>query len=295
MSPHYGKGVVLLDVEELDFADTGAVVERLTSVFKSPDYSPPRMPETALKLLQLTKGGDVAVSQITRVLEEDQLLAAEVLRIAQSAQYQSSTGNPIQSLDEAIVRLGLRRATEVFLQASINMRVFRVSAYQKHMDQLQKHSALVAQLARIISRETALYDEHAFLCGLLHDVGIAASLIAFADGLKKGEPAPEFSRIWPAIAAAHEEAGGTLATLWGLPPELGYTFSHHHHFMVGKYPHPTAAVIELSNSIAEDLGCGFHGETAPAYVSMPETGLGLSHDAILRARSEAAELISKMG
>ena len=154
------------------------MVGRLRSLFRDPNYTPPRMPDTALKLLQMTRSFDIETSQITRVLEEDQLLAAEVLRLAQSAQFSGKSAAPILSLDEALVRLGTRRTAEAFLQASMNMRVFRVKGYQRYMDQLRRHSALVAQLARLIGRHTSLYDEHAFLCGLLHDVGMAAALIA---------------------------------------------------------------------------------------------------------------------
>ena len=55
-----------------------------------------------------------------------------------------------------------------------------------------------AHLCRILCKYTSLEGEYAFLCGLLHDVGIAATLIAFADtGPRKR--APDLIAIWPAV------------------------------------------------------------------------------------------------
>jgi putative nucleotidyltransferase with HDIG domain len=254
-SANYGRGVVTVELDGLDFFDHRAVLERLEAVFASPGYRPPRLPDAAIKLLDLSKKANVDLRQIQRVLEEDQMLAAEVLRVAQSAAYTGTARTPVRTLEEALLRLGLTRVTELFLHASLNLRVFRVKAYQKHMDGLQHHSLLVAHLARQLSRRTALFDEHSFLCGLLHDVGIAASLIAIAEGAGKAEP-PAFDLVWPALVEAHAKAGATLAQFWQLPAEVVLVLKHHHQFEIQGYAHPTAAAVALADNLATELGVG---------------------------------------
>jgi len=184
-NPNFGRGIVSLRPEEVEVLDMAEVVWRLHALFKSPTYKPPRLPEVALKLLAMMRSSDVQLRRITAVLEEDQLLAAEILRLAQSAAYASATGAAVRSLEEALVRLGQQRTADILLEASLNQRVFRVKAYQRQMDELRRHSTAVAHLARLVSRQTSLYDEHVFMCGLLHDVGVAGALIAFAEAVPR--------------------------------------------------------------------------------------------------------------
>lgn len=287
---NYGRGFVELSADSLDFLDTPAVVARLQATFSAPTYSPPRLPESALKLLEMSRNPEVDLRDVGKLLANDQMLAAEVLRIAQSAQYSGNTGSPVRTLDEALGRLGMKRTTELFLQASMNMRVFRVRGYQKYMDKLRVHSAMVAQVARLVSRQTALYDEHAFLCGLLHDVGIAAALIAFADATPRGQEPPAFAQIWPAIRDAHGAAGGILAKLWQLPPEVAFVIEHHHDFIVGGYPHPTGATIELANYFCEKVNAGFGQETNFDSVKKALKSLNFTEADATRIEAEVVKL-----
>jgi putative nucleotidyltransferase with HDIG domain len=273
-SANYGRGIVTVELEGLDYLDHAAVIARLEAVFDAPSYRPPRLPDAAVKLLDLSKKSNVDLRQIQKVLEEDQMLAAEVLRVAQSAAYTGTATTPVRTLEEALLRLGLTRVTELFMHASLNLRVFRVKAYQKHMDVLQQHSLLVAQLSRQLSRRTALYDEHSFLCGLLHDVGIAGSLIAIAEGAGKAGP-PSFDLIWPALKEAHAKAGATLARFWQLPAEVAFVLKQHHEFEIQGYAHPTSTVVALADNIATELGVG-PSETGADQVTRALAGLGLS-------------------
>lgn len=288
--PEYGKGAVSLDFSEQAFIDPDEVKRRLREVFRSPDFSPPRLPASATQLLTLTRKREVPVKEVTELLEQDQLLAAEVLRIAQSAAY-SGQGTPVRTLGEALVRLGLQRTADIFLQASLQMRVFRVKAYQRSMDELRRHSVAVAHIARHVSRQTSLYDEHAFLCGLLHDVGIATALIAISESTPRGKSPPDFSQVWHPIRDAHEEAAGMLGRCWGLPEEIVFVIEHHHHFMVGGYAHPTSAVIEVSNFLAESVGFGFGQETLPDSLTKALTGIGLSEAELPRLAEQATRLV----
>lgn len=288
--PDYGKGVVSLDFSGQRRLEPGEVKRRLREVFRSPDFQPPRLPASATQLLELTRKREVPVSEVTKLLEQDQLLAAEVLKIAQSAAY-SGQGVPVRTLGEALVRLGLQRTADIFLQASLQMRVFRVKAYQRSMDELRRHSVAVAHIARHVSRQTALYDEHAFLCGLLHDVGIATSLIAIAESTPRGKAPPDFSQVWLPISEAHEEAGGILGRCWKLPEEIVFVLEHHHHFMVGGYAHPTSALIEVSNFLAESVGFGFGQETLPDSLAQALSGIGLSEADLPRLTHQTTRLV----
>jgi HD-like signal output (HDOD) protein len=94
----------------------------------------------------------------------------------------------VKTLQQALVRIGIKNLRDIVMQASLNMRVFRCDAYRQTMDRLRQHSAATGHLCRIVCRQTSLDAEYALLCGLLHDVGIAAVLIALAESSAKKAP-----------------------------------------------------------------------------------------------------------
>jgi hypothetical protein len=89
--------------------------ERLLGVFRSPGYVPPVLPRVALELMELTRRADVKLADVGRLLSQDPLIAAAVLRHAQSPVY--SRGTPVQSLQDAVVRLGRLTVRDIFFEA----------------------------------------------------------------------------------------------------------------------------------------------------------------------------------
>src|SRR5262249_21601994 len=158
--------------------------------------------------------------------------------IAQSVAY--SCSEPVRTLDEAIVRLGLKRVIDLFFQAALEMRVFRASGYDVEMEALRWHSMLTADAARLVCRQTAGLDEYAFLCGLLHDVGSAACILALSE-LAKGGAKIELKDAWPTVLDIHESCSELLARIWQLPPDIALVLRLHHTLLRDGRLHPLAA------------------------------------------------------
>jgi len=234
------------------------VVKQVMDLLHSKDYRPPQLPSTAVQLLELAKEDNVQPTQMVTLLERDPLLAAELLRLAQSSLYGGSFS--VRTLDEAIVRLGLQRTADLFLHAALETRVFKAKGYKKPMDQLRRHSVAVAHLSRLVGREAGVFDQSAFMCGLLHDVGIAASLIAVVECTPQGKKPPPFEEIWPAVSKVHQIAGGILASSWNFPSDVTLVIERHHSFMIRDRPHPLATVVYLADWTAAQLGFGFMDE-----------------------------------
>jgi putative nucleotidyltransferase with HDIG domain len=211
-----------------------------------------------MQLIELSRQESVQPGAMVALLERDPMLAAELLRLAQSSLYGGSFS--VRTLDEAIVRLGMRRTAELFLHAALEARVFRAAGYQKKMDELRRHSVVVAHLSRLVGREAGVTDQSAFICGLLHDVGIAASMIAVVETCPSGQTVPSFDEIWPTVQEVHGRAGGVLASAWNFPSEVTFVIERHHEFMVAGELHPLAAVVCLADWAANELGVGFATE-----------------------------------
>jgi HD-like signal output (HDOD) protein len=291
IDPNYGRGQHDLGewLEEAGIIESKELVRRLLEVFRAPRYEPPVLPAVAIELHKLVRKSDVKFPAILSLLEKDPLIAGKVLRIAQSAFYARQAA--VQSIEQALVRLGLSTLSQLFMEVSMRAKVFRAAGYEEPMRLLSRHSAATAHIARILCRRTSLYDEYAFLCGLLHDVGIAASMIVLSQ-LPRGVKVPAFELVWPAIEEIHETASGILCRSWKLPPDVALVVEHHHVPRIGGMIHPFAAALCVSDALASDLGYGLpHEQTRTGYDDALKA-LGLDKGAITSLLPDARAAVA---
>lgn len=265
--PHYGKGVVELDLglthEELE--------QRLLAVFDAPNYQPPALPRIALELLELSRKPGFTVRPVLRVLEQDALLAATIMKIARSPLYAPT--RPPATLREALVRLGSRALGEIVLVAATSQRVFRVPGYEQPMQALQRHSLATAHAARLFATAARRDGDLAFLAGLLHDAGKAAALVALTD---RTRTPPPFAEIFPLVEETHTATGERLAKLWRLPPEVCAAIAGHHDRPKGS--DWLGVMVMLGDQAAAAAGeAGFEGAPRIPAVALG-AGLGLPPD-----------------
>jgi putative nucleotidyltransferase with HDIG domain len=239
---------------DVDVALVIAFITQLRRVFASPSYHPPLLPTVALEVHELSHRPDVGVDQLVAVLERDNVLAAQVLRVAGSAAFGGWSQNDI-SLKVAVVRLGLRNLASVVWEVATSMRVFRSVRYAATMEQIRVHSTLCAHLCRLVASRKALVPEMAFLCGLLHDIGMAATLLVLSDRPKE-EPGLTPAVLDEVLRQTHQEVSGMIAQLWKLPPEVQQVVANHHTFAAGAPPHPLSAAVAIAENLCRELGHG---------------------------------------
>lgn len=250
----YEGGEHTIDCDELGLLDEAALTDRLLRAFEDPGYHPPRLPEVARELLALTRLPDVEFDRIEALLERDSMLAGEVLSIARSAFY-NRRGADV-NLHDALTRLGLVKLRGAVMQAAMSLRVFRSVSYRVWMERLQDHSLMTAHIGRFVSRYTSLPEEEVFLCGLLHDVGIAGILLVLGEPADGKQP-PFLDALWPAIHGAHGTAGARMVHLWGLPAEIAMGVAAHHEVRIDGVEHPMAAALCLAERLAGEQDWGF--------------------------------------
>ncbi|MDQ2643359.1 MAG: HDOD domain-containing protein [Myxococcota bacterium] len=261
----------------------------MSALFASSDYRPPVLPSVAMELVSIARQPDVPIPTVVKLLKNEQMLTARLLTLSQSTLYGRSYG-PTLTLGQVILRLGLKRVADIFVQASMEVRMFRARGFEQPMNRLRRHSAATAEMARIVCQRLSLDDDHAFLCGLLHDVGLAAAIIAISEGAS-GE-AVDFGNAWPAIFDVHEAAGRRLAEIWKLPTELGMVIGSHH----GSRPFPsdTAAAVALADLLVSEQGAEMESECDPAALSAAAARLHLDADSLTQLRQDAARVASTL-
>ena len=283
-SAEYGAGTHTLAVNDFDLADTQDLQQRLLAIFRSPQYKPPVLPNIALELTDLSRKPHVSYDDVVKVVEKDPMIVASVLKLAQSPLYGGRL--PVQSLKDALNRLGINMLRDLVWQVVVNMRLFRVRGYTSAMERLQTHATFTAYAARIIASRAGIAAEHAFLCGLLHDIGWCGTLIAVSESDKS--PADP-KTLFAAIDKMHMEAGAAMAKLWALSPEICAVIGHHHDLSKDKRPvSALVPVLVVAEKFADDLDFGIEAK--------PQDGI-VRHDRIdanLEGRFEIAVSLLKL-
>ena len=279
-----------------------ALLTRLLAKFESPRYTPPTLPRVAIELLQVSQRSDVRVDQLVSLLERDPMLAAHVLKLVRTAAYAGRM--PIQSLKDAVVRLGLARLRDVVMEASLSVQVFRGDGYAETMEQLRQHATATAHLARLVCKHTAIHPEFAFLCGLLHDIGIAGALLTLGE-----MPGPRLSlaEVWPAVEAVHARASAVIVKLWKLPVEIESVVGLHHEWNAEGTTNPLGPVVCVAQLLAGELGRGLHpaelegagpvvcDEVSPQDAAAAIAFLELDAPRMKQLRAEAVQLLADVG
>jgi HD-like signal output (HDOD) protein len=248
---------------------------KLLSIFQDPKYKPPVLPDVALELMELSRKPDVSYQQVGQVIERDSMVLAQVLKVAQSPAY--ATRQAIQSVRDALNRLGINALRDIVWQVVVDMRLFRSKAYQPTMLRLRAHSMFTAHMVRHLAKEARIAGDHAFLCGLLHDIGMTGALIALHEGNPKPPP---IETIMPALDTMHVEASSAMAKLWGLSQEVCNALRFHHHAPnQGHTSDAVVALITLAEGLGNQAGFGVSAETEPG----PQTVDIVSQERMMQA------------
>jgi len=251
--------------ESLIVATLGA---QLIETFDNPDYRPPPLPGVALELMTLSNRDDATIERVVRLLEQDEMLAGGVMRLIGSPLYAARTR--IRSLKEAVVRLGVRTVRDLVFEVALHQGVFGLPEYAETIEQIRRHSTVTAYISRIVCKHAKIDEEHAFLCGLLHDIGFAGLLFAVSNF--EAEDSPPLIQLWGEIDLLHEQASRVITKLWNLPVELQELVGHHHHLHTGETSRVTAA-IHIADRLSERFGASVVGP-------VDEHGVLLAGDAV---------------
>lgn len=175
----------------------------------------PLLPKVASRVLNLVQDPDSDVTQLARLIETDPALAGHVMKIANSAAYTPNIN--LVSLQQAIARLGMNIIAEIALSVSVTAKMFNAPGFEKLISEILKHSVSTGFWSREVARVVRRNVESAFLCGLLHEMGVpvtiqAVSEIALRLGIQLDEADME------QLIDRHATAMGVMiAEHWHLP------------------------------------------------------------------------------
>ncbi|MHA7813484.1 MAG: HDOD domain-containing protein [Phycisphaerales bacterium] len=190
----------------------------------------PSLPAVAVRLLELTGDPDVAMSDIAKLVQQDQALAAKVLKTVNSSFYGLST--PCSSIDRAMGYLGLNTVKSLVLGFSLVEATKEVDA-GFDMESHWRRAIIGATGARTVAKRVGGLDpEDAFTASLFQDIGMLAFFMEV-----RGDYVQAIDGIahWGLCKAErdkfgfdHTKVGSSLAARWKLPGEMVDAIRYHH-------------------------------------------------------------------
>ncbi|MBE9544263.1 MAG: HDOD domain-containing protein [Proteobacteria bacterium] len=243
------------------------------------------IPQVALKILRLIDNKEYEIKALAEEIRKDQVISARTIKLCNSVAF--AGGNKVESLDQALVLLGLRLLVKLVISVSVN-EFFSHSGlgYSLCKGGLYHHAIGTAIIAEKLADHTGSVEPGlAYTAGLLHDIGkvVLDQSIASAYPLfyrKLFEEKHNFSEVEKEILGIdHTQVGSKLARKWSFPESLCDIIRNHHE------PENAARHLELAHVVylADLLMSRFHSGlelerlNTQALASRMET-IGLSID-----------------
>ena len=252
------------------------------------------LPATARKLSIMLRDENTNVQEIANVVQYDAAVAANILRVANSAAYAGRY--PTERIRDAVVRLGTENLLTIVLGE--HLRVFKVSAplYDLTEDDLYYHSAASALMIKAMMPEMRnKVPGSTSIAALLHDIGkliMVRFMKADVSGLLAlcAENKIAFVQAEREMFGCdHAEVGAAMARQWGFPQEIISTIEQHHQVVPGGNGLILDAVM-LANYAAKSMGIGLGAEGFNLHMDFAGSRdrLGISIEGFERACAQAA-------
>lgn len=182
-------------------------------------HSLPSIPKVAQDLMLQFDNPSSNLESIARNIEKDPVIAAKVLRLANSARFRGSRDS--SSIEDAAMRLGFNTLRTLVMASAVtgafkagpsfDLKGFWLKSFQ------------VAGICRMLARQGSADPETAFTCGVMHNIGelliqtgapeVAERLNNSATANTPGRGASETLQL----GFGYPEVGAELARRWHLP------------------------------------------------------------------------------
>ncbi len=210
-----GYGVVEMGYHTDD--ETSQMLHAFKADLDARKFNLTTLPEVAMKIRSMLDNNDYGARQIAEVINRDAVIAAKIIRAANSPIYFGAA--KCETVQNAIVRLGLLTTKQLVIGFTLRD-LFQTKAPLLHklMTETWQQSLDIAANAFVLARHTKLFDpEEAMLAGLVSNIGVL-SVLNYAQNYPKLLENEALLRQWADKLKA--EVGGMVLEHWQFPGEI---------------------------------------------------------------------------
>ncbi len=231
-------------------------------------YDLPSIPKVVQDLINSFSSTTADAAAISRNVQSDPVIAAKVLRLANSVRY--GAGRKVASLDSAVVLLGFDTLKTLVVASGVTGTFKTIPGLDAK--EFWRNSFMVANICKLIARNARDLDaEVAFTCGMLHNIGIALMYLVQSEEMKKialnlkaGEDRADRERAQ--FGYDNNEVGSRLAKSWNFPEIIVHALATQGDPLSSKPFSPYAAIIKLAVYINDAIDANVEREKIIAHL-----------------------------
>jgi putative nucleotidyltransferase with HDIG domain len=239
------------------------------------------LPEITLKIVALVEDPKSTATDLHKVIANDPALCARILKVVNSSFY--GLPGQIGSINRAIVMLGLNAVKNIAIAASL-AKLFRGGDLTPSFSakSLWMHSVVTAATCKMLSdRMGFAVSDEAFLCGLIHDIGIMVEMQADRNKLidviqrtgadKAGVPATDMVEAEDVVFGAnHQQFGAGLCNKWKFPANFANVTGYHHHPLdLPPDLRTLPCIVYIGDRLAAEVAQGFRLDLLSTQIAEP--------------------------
>lgn len=218
------------------------------------------LPHVAIKLSQLLSDENSSLNQFEELIRMDPGLVVRLLRTVNSPYY--GLMQKVDSISRAVLFIGLKGLRNMVVTEALRD-IFKMSSNSETFtrSRLWLHSAAVGVCSQMIAeRIFSIKGEDAYLCGILHDIGlIVLDQVAhdqLMEVLKAYKPQEGLNLTVyenEIIGTNHTVIGSLLAKQWNLPESVQEGIRQHHRVNGALEPGGPGSITQCADYIVSQL------------------------------------------
>jgi putative nucleotidyltransferase with HDIG domain len=256
----------------------------------------PSLPAIVLELMRNLDDEEAGTHLLADKIAKDQALSAKVLRLANSSFY--GMQRKVTTIQQAITILGFNSVRALVTAAAVIDRYKVNKGSSLDFDDFWRHSIGTALCAKMLARKLSFNQDHAFMAGLLHDIGrlvivtYSAPLYETVLLYHATHDCCLFEAEREVLGFDHATVGRAIMHHWKFPP-LILDAVERHHAPAQEGVGGLTAIVGLANCIAHRLN--FSGVSADAENPAPPLseigwrGLALSEAKLMNVFEETEQ------
>jgi len=216
------------------------------------------LPHVAIKLTKLMANENTTIKEFEDVIKTDPTLVLRVLRVVNSPYF--GLRQQVDSISRALVFIGLKGLRKMVITEALRD-VFNGGEQTPQFSRrsLWIHSVAVAICSQMISeRIFGIQGENAYICGILHDVGLIVEDQVRHDlfreacaNLAPNSFLPELERQY--LNTDHCMVGSLVAKEWKIPYEVQAAIKRHHLELESVSPSSITGIIQMAEYLVSKL------------------------------------------
>ncbi len=211
------------------------------------------LPHLAIRLTKMISDDDSSIGEFEEVIKMDPTLVLRMMRLVNSPFY--GLREKAKSISDALVFLGMKNLRNMIVVEALKD-IFRSGGGEdEHFSRsrLWLHCAAVSICSQLIAeRIFGIKGEDAFLCGILHDIGLIVEDQVDPEGFLSvcKEAKPDYSQLIKLekkiIGADHADIGHLLSVEWKFPLGVQEGIRDHHKDLKKVDPKSLTGIMQIA-------------------------------------------------